>query len=234
MKLQNKNTIVTGGASGFGAGIVARFLEEGANVTIVDFDETAALAYMESLKSDRVHFEYADLADGKSVAELFDRLQTRWSRLDVLVNNAGTTHLPALLEDVSEKDFDKVFAVNAKSVYYTSKFAVPWMKQQAAGAIVNNASTAALSPRPHLTWYNASKGWLVTATKSMDIELASESIRVNEYALSLVRRRCLLHLWVTIHRKPEKSFCLPFLWVGFQHQKISPRQRSIWRVMKPR
>ena len=77
MKLQDKNTIVTGGASGFGAGIVARFLEEGANVTIVDFDETAALAYMESLKSDRVHFEYADLADGKSVAELFDRLQAR-------------------------------------------------------------------------------------------------------------------------------------------------------------
>ena len=179
MKLQDKNTIVTGGASGFGAGIVARFLEEGANVTIVDFDETAALAYMESLKSDRVHFEYADLADGKSVAELFDRLQTRWSRLDVLVNNAGTTHLPALLEDVSEKDFDKVFAINAKSVYYTSKFAVPWMKQQAAGAIVNIASTAALSPRPHLTWYNASKGWMVTATKSMAIELASERIRVN-------------------------------------------------------
>ena len=138
MKLQDKNTIVTGGASGFGAGIVARFLEEGANVTIVDFDETAALAYMESLKSDRVHFAYADLADGKSVAEFFDRLQTRWSRLGVLVNNAGTTHLPALLEDVSEKDFDKVFAVNAKSVYYTSKFAVPWMKQKAAGAIENN------------------------------------------------------------------------------------------------
>ena len=190
MKLQDKNTIVTGGASGFGAGIVARFLEEGANVTIVDFDETAALAYMESLKSDRVHFEYADLADGKSVAELFDRLQTRWSRLDVLVNNAGTTHLPALLEDVSEKHFDKVFAVNAKSVYYTSKFAVPWMKQQAAGAIVNIASTAALSPRPHLTWYNASKGWMVTATKSMAIELASERIRVMQYARSLARRRC--------------------------------------------
>ena len=147
MKLQDKITVVTGGASGFGAGVVARFLEEGANVIIVDFDETTALAYIESLKSDRVHFEYADLADGKSVAKLFDRLQARWSRLDVLVNNAGTTHLPALLEDVSEKDFDKVFAVNAKSVYYTSKFAVPWMKKQTAGAIVNIASTAALSPR---------------------------------------------------------------------------------------
>ena len=109
------------------------------------------------------------------------RQDLNYSPLLLLRNSVGLNQirLPALLEDVSEKDFDKVFAVNAKSVYYTSKFAVPWMKQQAAGAIVNIASTAALSPRPHLTWYNASKGWLVTATKSMAIELASESIRVN-------------------------------------------------------
>ncbi len=179
MKLLGKNAIVTGGASGFGAGIVARFLAEGANVAIVDFNESAALEFVDSLESERVHFEFANLADGESVADLFSRLKVRWKQLDVLVNNAGTTHLPALLEEVSEQDFDKVFAVNAKSVYYTSKHAVPWMKQQSAGAIVNIASTAALSPRPNLTWYNASKGWMVTATKSMAIELAPEGIRVN-------------------------------------------------------
>ena len=179
MKLQHKNVVVTGGASGFGAGIVSRFLDEGANVTIVDFDETAAMAYIQSLKSDRVFFEYANLAEGESVKDLFGRLRRRWKQLDILINNAGTTHLPALMEDVSEEDFDKVLAVNAKSVYYTSKHAVPWMKQKATGAIINIASTAALSPRPKLTWYNASKGWLVTATKSMAIELAPDGVRVN-------------------------------------------------------
>jgi 3-oxoacyl-[acyl-carrier protein] reductase len=179
VKLTGKNAIVTGGASGFGAGIVSRFIAEGAKVAIVDLNESAAKELIEFLGSDNVHFEFADLTDGASVAELFKRLSSRWQSLDVLVNNAGTTHLPALLEDVSEQDFDKVFSVNAKSVYYTSKYGVPWMKQKGVGAIVNIASTAALSPRPNLAWYNASKGWMVTATKSMAIELAPFGIRVN-------------------------------------------------------
>ncbi|MFT4712792.1 MAG: 3-oxoacyl-[acyl-carrier protein] reductase [Candidatus Azotimanducaceae bacterium] len=179
MKLAGKNAIVTGGASGFGAGIVTRFVAEGAKVAIVDLNETAANELIEALGSDHVHFEFADLTDGASVAELFKRLSSRWQSLDVLVNNAGTTHLPALLEEVSEQDFDKVFSVNAKSVYYTSKYCVPWMKRGGRGAIVNIASTAALSPRPNLAWYNASKGWMITATKSMAIELAPFGIRAN-------------------------------------------------------
>lgn len=179
MKLTGKNAIVTGGASGFGAGIVSRFVAEGAKVAIVDMNEAAANKLIESLGSDNVHFEYADLTDGESVAELFERLSLLWQSLDILVNNAGTTHLPSLLEEVSEQDFDKVFSVNAKSVYYTSKYGVPWMKRKGLGVIVNIASTAALSPRPNLAWYNASKGWMVTATKSMAIELAPFGIRVN-------------------------------------------------------
>jgi 3-oxoacyl-[acyl-carrier protein] reductase len=95
------------------------------------------------------------------------------------VNNAGTTHMPAAMEDVSEEDFDKVFAVNAKSIYLTSKAIVPLMKAQKSGAILNISSTAALSPRPRLSWYNASKGWLNTATKSMAVELAPQGVRVN-------------------------------------------------------
>jgi 3-oxoacyl-[acyl-carrier protein] reductase len=126
-----------------------------------------------------VHFEYANLTDSGSVSETFAKLRSRWDSLDILVNNAGTTHLPMQMEDVTEEDFDKVFAVNAKSVFYTSKYGVPWMKKAGAGAIVNIASTAALSPRANLTWYNASKGWMVTATKSMAIELAPDGIRVN-------------------------------------------------------
>ena len=179
MKLIDKTAVVTGGASGFGAGIVTRFLAEGARVAIVDLNEAGANALIDSLETDRVHFEYTNLTDSDSVSETFAKLRDRWDSLDILVNNAGTTHLPMQMEDVTEKDFDKVFAVNAKSVFYTSKYGVPWMKKAGAGAIVNIASTAALSPRANLTWYNASKGWMVTATKSMAIELAPAGIRVN-------------------------------------------------------
>ena len=99
--------------------------------------------------------------------------------VDVLVNNAGVTHLPAPLEEVSEEDFDRVFRVNAKSVYLTARRLVPTMKARGRGAILNIASTAGVSPRPRLNWYNASKGWMITATKAMAVELAPFGVRVN-------------------------------------------------------
>ncbi|MGL4282003.1 MAG: glucose 1-dehydrogenase, partial [Albidovulum sp.] len=99
--------------------------------------------------------------------------------VDILVNNAGITHLPALMEEVAEADFDRVFAVNCKSVYLTARAFVPAMKARGRGAILNVASTAGLSPRPKLNWYNASKGWMITATKAMAVELAPFGIRVN-------------------------------------------------------
>ena len=103
----------------------------------------------------------------------------RFGPLDILVNNAGVTHLPAALEDVGEADFDRVFAVNAKSVYLTARHFVPAMKARGRGVILNIASTAGLSPRPRLSWYNASKGWMITATKAMAVELAPFGVRVN-------------------------------------------------------
>jgi 3-oxoacyl-[acyl-carrier protein] reductase len=99
--------------------------------------------------------------------------------VDILVNNAGITHLPAPMEEVSDEDFDKVFAVNCKSVFLTAKHIVPIFKSQRSGVILNVASTAGVSPRPHLNWYNASKGWMNNATKGMAVELASSGIRVN-------------------------------------------------------
>ena len=99
--------------------------------------------------------------------------------LDILVNNAGVTHLPAALETIAETDFDRVFRVNAKSVYLTARAFVPAMKARGAGVILNIASTAGISPRPRLSWYNASKGWMITATKAMAVELAPFGVRVN-------------------------------------------------------
>ena len=99
--------------------------------------------------------------------------------VDILVNNAGVTHLPAPLDEISEEDFDRVLAVNVKSVYLTARHFVPHMRTRGKGAILNVASTAGVSPRPRLSWYNASKGWMITATKSMAVELAPSGVRVN-------------------------------------------------------
>lgn len=178
MRLEGKTAIVTGGASGFGAGIARKFLHEGARVMVADINGRAARDLAATLGALAVGFE-VDVSRDKSVAAMAEEAIAEFGHLDILVNNAGVTHLPAAMEEVSEEDFDRIIAVNAKAVYLTAKHLVPHMKARRAGAILNIASTAAVSPRPRLTWYNASKGWLVTATRSMAIELAPFGIRVN-------------------------------------------------------
>ena len=176
MRLQDKVAVVTGGASGFGAGIVRKFAEEGARVVVADLNVNGAHEIAAEVKGLGIH---VDVADGASVAAMVDATLGAYGRLDILVNNAGITHYPALLEEVTEQDFDKVFAVNCKSVFLTAQSIVPVMKKQGQGAILNVASTAGVSPRPRLNWYNASKGWMNTATKAMAVELAPRGIRVN-------------------------------------------------------
>ncbi|WP_170467358.1 SDR family oxidoreductase [Ruegeria arenilitoris] len=178
MRLEGKTAIVTGGASGFGAGIARKFLSEGARVMIADINGDAAEVQANQL-GPNAFAQQVDLADGASVQAMADTAFDRFDQLDILVNNAGVTHLPTPLEDVSEEDFDRVYNVNMKSVYLTARAFVPHMKARGAGAILNVASTAGLSPRPNLNWYNASKGWMITATKTMAVELAPSGIRVN-------------------------------------------------------
>jgi 3-oxoacyl-[acyl-carrier protein] reductase len=176
MRLENKTAIVTGGGSGFGAGIARAFAREGATVMVTDINADAATRIADEIGG---LAQPVDVADGTSVASMIDAAHSAWGRIDILVNNAGITHLPAPMEEVSEEDFDRVLAVNAKSVYLTARHAVPLMKSAGRGAILNVASTAGVSPRPRLNWYNASKGWMITATKAMAIELAPHGIRVN-------------------------------------------------------
>ncbi|MEM6940047.1 MAG: SDR family oxidoreductase [Pseudomonadota bacterium] len=178
MRLEGKTAIVTGGASGFGAGIVRKFHSEGARVLIADLNEAMGRALAEEL-GDTVEVMRTDVADGDDVAQMAITAMTLWGQIDVLVNNAGVTHLPAPLEEISEEDFDRVLLVNAKSVFLTAKSIVPLMKERGSGVILNVASTAGVSPRPRLSWYNASKGWMNTATKGMAVELAPQGIRVN-------------------------------------------------------
>lgn len=176
MRLDGKTAIVTGAGSGFGAGIARRFAAEGAKVMVVDLNAEAAEAVAAEIGGIA---QVTDVASGDSVKDMAQAALTAWGKIDILVNNAGITHLPKPLETVTEEEFDRVLAVNAKSVYLTAREIVPHMKDAGAGAIVNIASTAGVSPRPNLNWYNASKGWMITATKAMAVELAPFGIRVN-------------------------------------------------------
>ena len=178
MRLSGKTAIVTGGASGFGAGIVRKFVAEGACVMIADLNTDLAQETAEQIGGN-VEVIHCNVANDASVRAMVEAAQTAFGQIDILVNNAGTTHLPAPMEDVTEEDFDKVFAVNCKSVYLTAKYVVPLMKAEGSGAILNVASTAGVSPRPRLNWYNASKGWMNNATKGMAVELAPSGVRVN-------------------------------------------------------
>ncbi|MDW4499256.1 SDR family oxidoreductase [Sulfitobacter sp. D35] len=178
MRLTGKTAIVTGGASGFGAGIVRKFTAEGARVMIADLNIEGAKD-LRAQMGDHAIAQKVDVSDGASVMKMEQAALDAWGHVDILVNNAGVTHLPTPMERVSEEEFDRVVAVNMKSVYLTARTFVPLMKDRKSGVILNIASTAGLSPRPRLNWYNASKGWMITATKTMAVELAPEGIRVN-------------------------------------------------------
>lgn len=176
MQLEGKTAIVTGGGSGFGAGIARAFAAAGAKVMVADINADAAQTIAAEIDGIATT---VDVGANTSVAGLAYTCADQLGDLDILVNNAGITHLPTAMEDVSEDDFDRVLNVNAKSVYLTAKHFVPAMKARQRGAILNIASTAGVSPRPKLNWYNASKGWMITATKAMAVELAPHGVRVN-------------------------------------------------------
>jgi len=177
-RLEGKRAIVTGGASGFGAGIARRFAEEGARVIVADLNEDAARALAAELGDADlgVKVDVSSAADVAALAEAANRLL---GGVDIVVNNAGVGHTPQPLDELSDDAFDRIASVNMRSIYLMSKAFVPAMKAQESGAILNIASTGGVSPRPNLTWYNASKGWVITATRAMAVELAPFQVRVN-------------------------------------------------------
>jgi len=177
-RLEGKTAVVTGGASGFGAGIVEKFAAEGARVVIADIDGAAAATLTRRLGGS-VDWIETDVSCDASVAALTSALTERGASPDILVNNAGIGHRPTPLDALPEAEFERILAVNVRSIYLTARYLVPAMRRNGGGVILNMGSTAGVSPRPGLTWYNASKGWVITATRSMAVELAPERIRVN-------------------------------------------------------
>jgi len=178
MRLQGKVAIVTGGGLGFGEGIAQRFAAEGARVLVADIDGARAERVAGEIgKAARP--STADVAQGADFARIVEETLEAFGRLDVVVNNAGITHRNRPLLEVDEATFDRVFAVNVKSIYWSVQHALPVFRRQGGGCFVNIASTAGLRPRPGLTWYNASKGAVITMSKSMAVELAPDKVRVN-------------------------------------------------------
>ena len=178
MRLNEKTAIVTGAGSGFGKGIAMRFAKEGARVGVVDINAEAAREVASQIGNSAFAME-ADVSIDRDVSRMVQEALDRWGQLDILINNAGTTHRNQPMTEVTEEEYERIFAVNVKSVYLGAKRIVPVMKKQGFGVILNVASTAGVRPRPGLVWYNTSKGAMMTATKAMAIELAGEKIRVN-------------------------------------------------------
>lgn len=177
MRLKDKVALITGAGSGFGAGMARRFAAEGAKVVVADIDAAAAHEVASSLPGALA--TAVDVADGDQVAEMAERALAHFGRIDILVNNAGIAQRNQPMLEVDEATFERIYAVNVKSIYLTARHIVPVFRAQGAGTILNIASTAAISPRAGLTWYNGSKGAVVTLTKSMAVELAPDRIRVN-------------------------------------------------------
>jgi len=178
MQLSGKVAIVTGAASGFGAEIARRFAAEDAAVLLADMNGEGAKAVARDIGGNTLSVA-GDVACRPDTEAMVGAALDRFGRLDILVNNAGFTHRNQPMLEVDEETFDRVYAVNVKSIYLTALAAVPVLRRGGGGSILNIASTAGLRPRPGLTWYNGSKGAVVTLSKSMAVELAPDGIRVN-------------------------------------------------------
>src|SRR3954467_558996 len=181
MRLNGKVAIVTGAGSGFGEAIAMRFAEEGAAVVVNDIVEKSARRVSEAIgaRGGAAEAVVADVSRDADVKGLVDAALGRFARLDIIVNNAGTTHRNRPMLEVDESEFDRVYAVNVKSLYLTARHAVPHFRKAGGGCFVTIASTAGVRPRPGLTWYNGSKGAAIVTSRSMAAELARDNIRVN-------------------------------------------------------
>jgi 3-oxoacyl-[acyl-carrier protein] reductase len=181
MRLANKVAIVTGGGSGFGEGIATRFAHEGASVVVNDVNAAGAERVAKAIVAGggRASARAGDVTRDADVKDLVEHALATFGDLHVFVNNAGTTHRNQPMLGVSEAEFDRIYAVNVKSLYLSARHAVPHFRNKRDGVFITIASTAGVRPRPGLTWYNGSKGAAIVTSRSMAVELAPHNIRVN-------------------------------------------------------
>jgi 3-oxoacyl-[acyl-carrier protein] reductase len=201
MRFANKVALVTGAASGFGAEIARSFGREGASIAIIDVNAEGARAVGASIGPSTLVVE-GDVSVGSDVASAVEKTVAHYGRLDIVVNNAGWSHRNKSLLEVSEAEFDRVFAINVKSIFHMTGAVVPIMRRQSGGCIINIGSTGGIRPRPGLTWYNGSKAAVNLLSRSMAVELAADKIRVNCIA-PVIGETALLETFMGTPDTPE-------------------------------
>ncbi|KAI3319885.1 3-oxoacyl-reductase [Xylariaceae sp. AK1471] len=200
LRLEGKVAIVTGGASGFGKGIATKFVEEGAQVLIADLSDEAGQGVAKELGC---AFTVGDVTKREDWERLLKEAIDKFGKLDIVVNNAGAAYSNKATEEVTEEDFDLVMNVNVKSVYLSTSVIAPYfLEKKIHGNFVQIASTAGVRPRPRLTWYNASKAAVITATKSMAVEYAPHQIRFNSVS-PVIGSTGMTHLFIGKPNTPE-------------------------------
>ena len=165
MRLKGKTALVTGAAQGFGFGIAETFVREGARVAVLDINGDKAKEAAKAIGR-KAFAVTCDVGKAKSVDKAVEKILAKVGRLDIVVNNAGTTHRNKPMTEVTEEEFDRIFAVNVKSIYLMARATVPHFRQHGGG----------------VTWYNGSKGAANLISQSMAVELAPDKIRVNAIA----------------------------------------------------
>ena len=181
MRVAQQSIIVTGAGNGIGEGIAKRLASEGARVTVNDINTVGGQRVVDEIVAagGTAQFVQADVTRSGDMQALVAAAVQRYGKLDTMVNNAGWTHRNRPMLEVSEDEFDKVYAINMKSIYLSAIHAVPALRANGGGSFINIASTAGLRPRPGLTWYNGSKAAVIITSKSMAAELGPDNIRVN-------------------------------------------------------
>jgi 3-oxoacyl-[acyl-carrier protein] reductase len=179
MRLLNKVALITGAASGFGKGMAERFVKEGAKVAIIDINIEAAKSLSNELGKNTIAL-YCDVTKAEDIDKAVNLTIEKLGTIDIVINNAGWTHVNQPMLEVDEETFKKVYDINVFSIFYMIKSIIPiWRELSHKGNIINIGSTAGLSPRPGLTWYNSTKGCVNFMSKALAIELAPDKIRVN-------------------------------------------------------
>ena len=179
MRLLNKVALITGSASGFGKGMAERFTKEGAKVAIIDINIEAAKSLSKKLGKNTIAI-YCDVTKAEDIEKAVNLTIEKLGTIDIVINNAGWTHLNQPMLEVDEETFKKVYDINVFSIFNMIKSIIPiWRELSHKGNIINIGSTAGLSPRPGLTWYNSTKGCVNFMSKALAIELAPDKIRVN-------------------------------------------------------
>jgi 3-oxoacyl-[acyl-carrier protein] reductase len=214
--LHGQVAVITGAGSGFGRATAQRFAQEGARVLVADVNPAAADATVDLIRTARgeAAAQRVDVSRGPQVQAMIQAALDRWGRLDVLFNNAGVPQTPTPTEEITEEFWDRLMAVNVKGVFLGCKYAAPVMKRQGRGCIINMASTMGIRARPQYAAYVASKGAVILLTKSVALELAAHTVRVNVIAPAGADTPMLTQFFGGKTREEARAAFLPSIPMG--------------------